>query len=124
MNYDAFVSYEDIADRLEYHECSVRRLWELLRQFKKDCRRAFAIRSVQMRWNRSTGGPLEVKFFCDSAAQVPAPSIVYAIVNNYFELLPFPVSSHTFALCLDPDSDDFTHHGFGLRVSYWGFSSN
>ena len=124
MDCEDFVSYNDIEDGLEYHELSVRRLWELLRQFKKECWQAFAIRSIQIRWNRSTGGPLEVKFFCDSATQVPSLSMVSAIVNNHFELLLFPVSSHTFALCLDPDSGEFTHFSFGLRISYWSFSSN
>ena len=124
MDCEDFVSYNDIVDGLEYHELNVRRLWELLHQFKKDCRRVFAIRSVRVRWNRSTGGPLEVKFFCDSAAKVPSLSMVYAIINNHFELLLFPTSGHTFALCLDPDSDEFTHHGFGLRIAYWSFSPN
>ena len=124
MNCKDFVSYKDIKNGLEYHENAVHWMWKLLRRFKKDCRQAFAIRSVRMEWNRSFGGPLEVEFFCDSAAKVPSLSMVSAIVNNHFEILLFPTSGYTFAYGYDPESKEYTHHGFGVRIEYWRFSEN
>ncbi|GAA3969690.1 hypothetical protein [Hymenobacter antarcticus] len=124
MDHDAFVSYEDIAASLEDNEVIVGRMWELLRQFKQDCRRVFKLRAIREKRRLGSTGPLEVVFYFDATDQVPPPYILAGMIRAQFEFLDFPTTFHVFSWYRDPDSDECTHRGFGLHIAYWRFSNN
>lgn len=124
MDYDAFVSYEDIADRMEYHELIVRRMWKLLHQFKQDCRRVFKLSAVREKRRLGSAGPLEVEFYFETTDQIPPPYMLAGMIGAQFELLEFPTTFHLFYWYRDPNLGQCTHRGFGLHIAYWRFSNN